>query len=418
MQPTPQQEFYGRRGTHAKIDARKEWPNDRLMKQIGSKDGYVPLPNSHYKWQGVQGESPLYRVWSWMVSATLAFGRESPYAVRPDGTPATLGDCAKALGLDKGHVSNLWKEGVAKTFWYRKNGRELWLNGDVKAEQVLQANNRRKVECTLNLSPRDLKIINSWNGTQRAQFNSVWEAARRYQTERAKVARALLLREHSELDDSIRKAFGLPQIARDNHDQLPLVELPAEVAAFVLSVQTTPTHSTSGESTHGEETGENVSVQEPHPLVQLNSCSFLIPSSANSAIELETDRLVEALRIDAAAAFQLLTETRKIEPTITWREVLELARIKLRQVKPKISVAGLLLTAVPGMAKGAMLELARAEVRGDQEREKMEEVARARAEEARRREAQAILDDPDATENELALARSILNLQNSSGSGS
>jgi hypothetical protein len=111
-----------------------------------------------------------------------------------------------------------------------------------------------------------------------------------------------------------------------------------------------------------EETGENVSVRSGASLFTYREKNRGVPASASSVLEAEADALVTALQIDADAATQLILNTRKVEPTITWREIASLSRKKLSQVKPRVSVCGLLLVTVPGMAKGAMLDAARAAV--------------------------------------------------------
>lgn len=107
-----------------------------------------------------------------------------------------------------------------------------------------------------------------------------------------------------------------------------------------------------------------------------------------------------ALSIDADAAQRLVWATRKIEPSITAREIIALATVKLTQVREQIrqgkitNVVGFLIAAIPKMATGEPMADARKKARQDIERE--------------RREAQAIVEDPDFPEDLKADARAAL----------
>jgi len=359
MDPHPDRTRTPRRTTPTEIHGRKDGPNIALAKAMGSTRGYDPIPPSQYEWQAAEGEPPLYRMWSWFCQHTIAFGKMSPFAVRADGQAATLKDCAADLQLDLGEVSNLFKRGVQAGLWRRKNGRELYFSGDVTAAQVIEANKRRQVECTLNLSSRDLLIIKNWPKDMQDRFTAIWTAAQEHH--RVDLARSVAERraQHAEIDRSIRRAFPLPEkrIAPANIPQP--VELPQVIVEVLLSVQTTIVHSSPVERTVGEENGENVSVPAAASLCVSEVRQKALPASASSVPDEEIEYLVAALQIDADAACKLLMDCRKVTPEVTWREVLELCRMKLKQVKPKRNATGLLLSSVPGMAKGALLEAAR-----------------------------------------------------------
>jgi hypothetical protein len=362
MSPQPQSTHARREPRTTEIDGRKDGPNIRLAKAMGSKRGYDPLPPSQYEWQAAKGEPPLYRMWSWFCSHTIAFGRMSPYAVRADRTPATLKDCARDLQLDLGQVSHLFKYGTAKGLWCRKNGRELHLNGDVTAARVMEANNQRMNECTLNLSSADLLIIQGWPESMRNVFLQVWEDAQKHHREDLARTIAEKRQYHTQIDTTIRAAFPLPKKRGVRCEQLQLCDLPIVIGRMLECVHSTSVQATPIECTHGEERGENVSVPAPASLCVSENIQKEFMTSTSSVLDLEADYLVAALQIDAAAAVKLLTESRKIEPSLTWREVLALSRKKLHDVKPRHSVAGLLLATVPGMAKGSMLASARGAV--------------------------------------------------------
>lgn len=348
-----------RQPPESQVDGRKDGKNIQLMRAMGSKRGYDPIPPSQYEWQRADGEPPLLRMWSWFCAHTIAHGRMSPYAVREDGTAATLKDCAKDLALDLGQVSNLFVWGAEKGLWRRKNGRELYFSGDVTAAQVREANTRRKVECALNLSPAESLIIKGWPEEVRNRFNAVWSAAQNHHREELATLLAERRKQHTRIDATIRSLFPLPKKRGVKVEQMQLFDLPVVILRMLDNVHSTSVQSTPVECTDGEEKGENVSVPPaPSLLLSEKSQNGVIPS-ASAVLDQEADHLVAALQIDADAAFKLLTDSRKVEPSLTWREVLALSHKKLHDVKPRHSVAGLLLATVPGMAKGSMLSAAR-----------------------------------------------------------
>lgn len=359
MNPQPDSRRTRRHPAAAEIRGRKHGDNIDLIKAMGSKRGYDPMPPAQYEWQAADSEPPLYRMWSWFCRHTIASGYMSPFAVREDGQAATLKDCAADLGLDLGQVSNLFKMGAEAGLWRRQNGRELYFSGDVTAAQVSEANKRRQVECTLNLSSRDLLIIKTWPKDMRERFESIWRAAQEHH--RADLARAVAVRraQHADIDRSIRRTFPLPEKRTANVDIPQPVELPQVIVNILLSVQNTVVHSIPAECTPGEDRGEDVSVPTPASLCVSEIRQKALPASASSVDDQEIEYLVAALQIDADAACKLLLDCRKVTSGVTWREVLELCRMKLKQVKPKHNPTGLLLYSVPAMAKGSLLGMAR-----------------------------------------------------------
>lgn len=335
-------------------------PNLTLVKLMGSKRGYDPMPPDQYEWQRAEGEPPLYRLWSWLCGHTVRQGHRSPYAVNEKGKPLALRDAAKALELDKGFVSNLWARGEAAGLWHRE-GPALHLNGGVTITQVEEANRRRtEVECTLNLTEAELLKIKDWPKATQLQFHALWGPAQSFRSrlEAHKIAEARAACD--EIEDNIRREFALEK-TRLPKRRPDVVELPQLLLPFVHSTPVgVSVQPTSVERTNGESGGENESVRTALSLLPTKTEQRADPAAANSVLKDDVEELARLLQIDAAAAASLLFETRKTEATITPRVIAHLASIKLRQNRngKVTNPTGLLLRSVPAMASGATLAAA------------------------------------------------------------
>lgn len=128
----------------------------------------------------------------------------------------------------------------------------------------------------------------------------------------------------------------------------------------------------------------------------------------------------EALNTSAAAAHKLLSEARRGNPTVTADEVVALARAKIAEnMDPKTGEhslrnwVGLVLTTIGAMASGPELRKIRKLAQAAQAA-----VAKEAADVERfNREAQAILDDPTASEDDRKYARQILGIDSKSAGG-
>lgn len=106
-----------------------------LMKEMGSRDGYTPIPPDQHDWQRESDEPPKQRMWSWMVRATCFYGRRSPYAVDREGKELHLEHCAKDLGMDMANARHYWAIGVKQGIWrsgdHQEGPRRMYLCGRV-----------------------------------------------------------------------------------------------------------------------------------------------------------------------------------------------------------------------------------------------------------------------------------------------
>jgi len=108
----------------------------RIMFELGAK-GWDALPTYQLKWQGLEGEAPLYRIWSWLCAHTVHW-HQSAFAVDRDGNEIYLERLAKDLAIDEANVRMYWSEGVRRGLW--RNGtkqegrRRMYLCGEAPAE--------------------------------------------------------------------------------------------------------------------------------------------------------------------------------------------------------------------------------------------------------------------------------------------
>ncbi len=109
-----------------------------LMKEMGSKDGYNPIPPPQHQWQMGKGEAPLHRMWAWMCAHTIAWGHRSPYAVSRDGKELHVEHIAADLEMDEANAYATWRKGVVKGLWRSgakaEGSRRLFLCGEVRPE--------------------------------------------------------------------------------------------------------------------------------------------------------------------------------------------------------------------------------------------------------------------------------------------
>jgi hypothetical protein len=275
-----------------------------LMEAMKSTRGFDPMPPDQHEWQQEEGEPPLYRLWSWMCGQTIRQGRRREFAVDEQGNPRRLKDAARDLRMDLPQVSKLWAWGEKKGLWHRNGGPELYLNGNVTASQVGEANRGRTVSCTDNLTKAQLLILQGRPKDEQERFRAVWGTAQEFR-------KAYLARKMAEgrdtcdgIDDNILRAFELPKTRLDKPEPEP-VELPQLLLQFVQTTSVPPgvvVPTTETGCTEGEETGENLTVQEPASLLpsEQRQRSTLSVGQVSTITE-ETDRPTDSSEPPARA---------------------------------------------------------------------------------------------------------------------
>lgn len=155
-----------------------------LVKEIGGHNGFEPIPWDQIGWQQRADQSPLQRMWAWLISKTLRKGHWSPYAItkreQHGGEELHIEHAAQALGMDLPNTYRTWKEGVALGLW--RNGtkdegkRRMYICGSVPQATGEEEAKRPplKIVCTDNLPPYILKQIKDWPPEKRTPFDLEW----------------------------------------------------------------------------------------------------------------------------------------------------------------------------------------------------------------------------------------------------
>jgi hypothetical protein len=212
-----------------------------LMKRMGSKSGFSPIPPSQHQWQRAKGEPPLYRMWSWMCDHTIFWGRRCEFAVNVLREVRTIEDVAEDLGMDEGNAYRTWREGVEKGLW--RNGtkaegqRRLYLRGDVPKpkEEAEGEETANDTVCTDSFPPYILNQINKWEPEKQDRFRQIFanekETLRTAQAELVAALRSVI----ADREDSLFREFGVKKI-REEHP--PRKADPDDVAAREARLRT------------------------------------------------------------------------------------------------------------------------------------------------------------------------------------
>jgi hypothetical protein len=361
-------------------EARAESAHAGLMREMKSKRGYDPIPPAQHEWQLTEGlPANVVRFWSWLCAHTVRARMvrneavRTAYATLDDGvTPATLAHFAKETKMDIGQASKIQASARLLGICHGDGKTpRIYLNGEVTAAQVLEANKKRKLDCTVNLTPSELLKINKLPKTQRDAFWARWEAAQVYGAALERAAIAEVRETRAALDSSILRAVGIEK-KRIGRRSAPPPEPPPLLAEIVQSMTVQPTPA---DCTHGENEGENVTVHAAASLLSSEKyyredLSVAAPaesedseSSTTTPLEPESLLLANLLQIPEHTAGQLLERVCEVEPSITWLETACLARRFNEHASNARNPVGLLLARLHTHAKGATLERARQEAR-------------------------------------------------------
>src|SRR5665811_1295938 len=130
--------------------------NMELMKAIGSKEGYNPMPPSQHLWQMAKDQPQLMRMWSGMTFHTLHQGQRSPFAVKVvNGRQMELHmeHMAADLEVDEANAYHVWKQGEELGLWANvpfgskpekvRGLRRLYFRGDVPAPKAVEKDKGR-----------------------------------------------------------------------------------------------------------------------------------------------------------------------------------------------------------------------------------------------------------------------------------
>jgi hypothetical protein len=210
--------------------------NVNLMKQMGSRAGYNPMPPDQHRWTMGKKRGPLYRFWGWMCDHTLSYGHRSPYAVDENGSERHIEHAAADLEMDLANTYCYWRKGINLGLW--RNGtaeegkRRMFLCGEVipkvdeDDEDVRQPGN--------GLPPSIIAKVKEWSAETQREFWSTWAIRKTVRDtslrELMAAAREILDRD----DDEHLKTWG---IQRNRQEHSPKNMPPEELQARQERIQ-------------------------------------------------------------------------------------------------------------------------------------------------------------------------------------
>jgi len=158
-----------------------------LMKEIGSPDGYEPMPYSQIRRFMDKGESEANRVWGCLAAHTLRKGHWSAYAIKVarDGTVVELHTrhFAEILGIDPASVRRGWRqivaEGRARNGSVAEGVERMYIRGDVPPPQL--GEEKAQEDSTKLISASILKQIKDWPQERVLEFTAWWQQRARLQ---------------------------------------------------------------------------------------------------------------------------------------------------------------------------------------------------------------------------------------------
>jgi hypothetical protein len=193
-----------------------------LMKEMGSKRGFDPIPPDQHAWVMAKDQPPLQRLWGWMCAKTIHWGHRSPYAVTKGGEELHIEHAAADLDMDEGNMRRAWREGKERGLW--RNGskaegpRKLYLCGHVVAEKSEPEGEEKEKDkvCTEILPPYILKKIKEWPPEHQRAF---WAERERFVEVRNTVLAELVAAGREVINrhaDTQLQAWGLARLRQDH----------------------------------------------------------------------------------------------------------------------------------------------------------------------------------------------------------
>ena len=204
--------------------------NIKLIKQMGSREGYNPIPPDQHRWTRGKKRGPLYRFWGWMCDHTLAYGHRSPYAVDENGSERHIEHAAADLEMDLANAYLYWRKGINLGLW--RNGtaaegkRRMFLCGEVIPK--IDEDDEDEGQPTTGLPPSIIAKVKEWSAETQREFWATWALRKTVRDtslrELMAAAREILDRD----DDEHLKTWGLQRTRQEhNPKNMPPEELQA-----------------------------------------------------------------------------------------------------------------------------------------------------------------------------------------------
>jgi hypothetical protein len=207
-----------------------------LMKQMGSRAGYNPMPPDQHRWTMGKKRGPLYRFWGWMCDHTLSYGHRSPYAVDANGSERHIEHAAADLEMDLANTYAYWRKGINLGLW--RNGtaeegkRRMFLCGEVIPK--VDEDDEDERQPSNGLPPAIVAKVKEWSAETQREFWSTWAIRKTVRDtslrELMAAAREILDRD----DDEHLKTWG---IQRNRQEHSPKNMPPEELQARQERIQ-------------------------------------------------------------------------------------------------------------------------------------------------------------------------------------
>lgn len=343
-----------------------------LMKACGSESGEFEAESpEQWLWLLANGEG-RERALAWIKLHSI--GRGSAWCVDLAGKPARIEQLASDLGWELQSARNacaqLTSEGRIRT----QAGRIMY-RADVPAEIPPTQNQQDTEKNTLyRVFPAYLHdFIRKLPDDRRARLEAYAEFRGKLYAEGLAAVRFI----DDQLQDSILTEVGCKEKRHLKMDRTPRLEWVNVTLAKPPNCVQSNSAAAAKECTESPKTMNAVTQNAVQASVQSDA------TLCHSEAERETDKkiptpssldynaIAERLQIDDDAARRLLAECRKVEATITPREVCILAWRKWHQVKNRSSNSvGLFIVSVPKMCSGALLAAARKDAAAEIETER------------------------------------------------
>ncbi len=195
----------------------------KLVKSIGSPVGFDPIPPGQHRWhKDKEGTTPIQRMWSEMINATMGWGHRSPYATLDNGDEMHMEHIAQRMGMDVANCYRTWRLGAARGLW--RNGthdegeRRLYLRGDVPKKRPIECARGEEFRYSTDIPAHVDRFIEDWPEEKKKALEAKFD----FELALKKASLADIVAAHREVHsdriDTILQESGIPP-ARQSHQK-------------------------------------------------------------------------------------------------------------------------------------------------------------------------------------------------------
>jgi hypothetical protein len=249
-----------------------------LMRALGSKEGYDPMPPSQHRFFMDRSQPPMTRVMGLLFASTIHPGKgrkRSTYARDRFGRPMKQKDFCEVLGIDKGNMTTYFKILEEQGRLRVADDERIYLGGNAQ-EPVMQggeeeANNEEGVLCTKDFPRFITEYLQQLGKIECQRATTALLSTRNLYKQRQADAIALLRAQEDADMVAVLEGFGYRDQERTGRPREPRPNATVRIEFLDPNesfVQKT-TNGKNGHSAHKTEPAsaqnESGSVHEPHP---------------------------------------------------------------------------------------------------------------------------------------------------------